>query len=284
MKGLNVKAGVSLIRPLNCAMIGFAVIVGEFVSKPPAIPLLYSVFGYLTGFFICAYSMVVNDVYDVEVDRVNQPSRPLPSGKVTSRGAIRLSVVLLLAGLTFSTLTRSVWALLIAGAYAFLSWLYSVRAKKAGIYGNLIVASSLAIPFIYGGVIAGGTALGSLLLIMALTSFLAGVGREVVKAIADVPGDAKRGIKSLAIAQGMGRAAAAGAALFLSAVLASWLPFLVGSANVFYSLGVVLPDLIFVYLAVSILRKPSAANAMVVKRVALLGMLAGLFVFVGGAL
>jgi len=265
-------------------MIGFAVIVGEFVSKPPAIPLLYSVFGYLTGFFICAYSMVVNDVYDVEVDRVNQPSRPLPSGKVTSRGAIRLSVALLLAGLASSTLTLSVWALLIAGAYSLLSWLYSVRAKKAGIYGNLIVASSLAIPFIYGGVIAGGTALGPLLLIMALTSFLAGVGREVVKAIADIPGDAKRGIKSLAIAQGMGTAAAAGAALFLSAVLASWLPFLVGSANLFYSLGVVLPDLIFAYLAVSILRKPSAANAMVVKRVALLGMLAGLFVFVGGAL
>ena len=98
-------------------MIGFAVIVGEFVSKPPAIPLLYSVFGYLTGFFICAYSMVVNDVYDVEVDRVNQPSRPLPSGKVTSRGAIRLSVGLLLAGLAFSTLTRSetTWAIGLMG-------------------------------------------------------------------------------------------------------------------------------------------------------------------------
>jgi geranylgeranylglycerol-phosphate geranylgeranyltransferase len=264
-------------------MIGFAVIVGEFVSKPPAIPLLYSVLGYLTGFLICAYSMVVNDVYDVEVDRVNQPSRPLPSGKVTSRGAIRLSVVLLLAGLASSTLTRSVSALLIAGVYAFLSWLYNVRAKKAGIYGNVIVASSLAIPFIYGGVIAGGAALGSLLLIMALTSFLAGVGREVVKAIADIPGDTKRGIRSLAIAQGMGRAAAAGAILVLSAVLASWLPFFIGSANLFYTLGVVLPDLIFAYLAVSILRKPSAANAMVVKRAALLGMLIGLFVFVGGA-
>src|SRR5439155_24817950 len=113
-----------------------------------------------------------------------------------------------------------------AGAYSLLCWCYSIRAKKAGIYANLIMASSLAIRFIYGGVIAGGTALGSLLLIMALTSFLAGVGREMLKAIADIPGDAKRGIKALAIAQGMGRAAAAGAALFLSAVLASWLPFL----------------------------------------------------------
>ncbi len=281
---MNLRAGISLIRPLNCAMIGFAVIVGEFVSKPLAIPLLYSGFGYLTGFCICAYSMVVNDVYDLEVDRVNQPSRPLPSGKITSRGAIRLSVVLLLAGLAFSTLTRNIWALVIAGTYAFLSWLYNVRAKKVGIYGNLIVASSLAIPFIYGGVIAGGGALGSLLLIMALTSFFAGVGREVVKAIADTAGDTKRGVRSLAIAQGTGKAATAGAFLFALAVMTSWLPFLIGSANLFYSVGVVLPDLIFAYLAVSILRKPSAANALVVKRFALIGMLIGLFVFVGGAL
>src|SRR3989442_679957 len=158
-------------------MIGFAGIGGGFVSRPPGRPLLYPVFCSLTGFFISAYLLVVNDVYDVEVDRVNQPSRPVPSGKVTSRGAIRLSVGLLLAGLASSTLTLSIWALLIAGAYSLLSWLYSVRAKKAGIYGNLIVASSLAIPFIYGGVIAGGTALGSLLWIMALTSFLPGVGR-----------------------------------------------------------------------------------------------------------
>ncbi len=281
---MNFRAGVSLIRPLNCAMIGLAVLVGEFVSKPVEIPLLYSVFGYLTGFFICAYSMVVNDVYDVEVDKVNQPSRPLPSGKVTPRGAIRLSVLLLLVGLASSTLTLTLWALAIASLYAFLSWLYNSWAKKAGIYGNLIVASSLAIPFIYGGVIAGGSAFSSLLLIMAFTSFFAGVGREVVKAMADTAGDAKRGVNSYAITQGVRRAAAAGALLFALAIVTSWLPFLLRSANLVYSAGVILPDLIFAYLAVSIVRRPSAENALVVKRVALLGMLIGLFVFIGGAL
>ncbi len=273
-----------MIRPLNCAMIGFAVIVGEFVSKPTTTPLLYSAFGYMTGFFICAYSMVVNDVYDVEVDKVNQPSRPIPSRRITTRGAIRLSVFLLLAGLTFSSLTRNAWALLIAAGYAFLSWLYNVRAKKAGVYGNLIVASSLAIPFIYGGVIAGGSAFSTLLWIMALTSFFAGVGREVVKAIADIPGDTRRGVRSLAIDRGVGRAAKTGAALFILAILTSWVPILVGSANLLYLFGVPLPDLIFFYLAVSILRRPNAANALAVKKAALLGMLIGLFVFVGGSL
>jgi len=265
-------------------MIGLAVIVGEFVSKPLEIPLLYSVFGYLTGFFICAYSMVVNDVYDVEVDRVNQPSRPLASGALTAKGAIRLSVLLLLVGLAFSTLTLNIWAVVIAATYSFLSWLYNSRAKRAGIYGNLIVASSLAIPFVYGGVIAGGSTFSRLLLLMAFTAFFAGVGREVVKGIADTAGDAKRGVASLANTQGPTRAAEVGASLFVLAILTSWVPFITGSANLLYRFGVVVPDIIFAYLTISILRRPNASNAVSVKRVALLGMLVGLFVFIGGAL
>ena len=43
------------------------------------------VLGFVTGFAICAFSMVVNDYYDIEVDRVNQPTRPLPSGQVSKR-------------------------------------------------------------------------------------------------------------------------------------------------------------------------------------------------------
>ena len=45
------------------------------------------VLGFVTGFAICAFSMVANDYYDIEVDRVNQPTRPLPSGAVSMREA-----------------------------------------------------------------------------------------------------------------------------------------------------------------------------------------------------
>ncbi len=265
-------------------MIGFAVIVGEFVSKPAQITLLFSVFGYLTGFFVCAYSMVVNDYYDVDVDRVNRPDRPLPSERISLAGAYRLSVLMLLIGLAFATLTKNPVAVLIALLYSFLSWLYNVRAKKAGLAGNLIVASSLAIPFIYGGVISGGNVLSSLLLMMAFTAFFAGAGREVVKAMADTSGDAKRGVRSVAIEFGMRSASLIGASLFLLAVITSWLPLVLGVANQIYEVGVVVPDLIFVYLALAIVRRPQAENALSVKRVALLGMLVGLFVFIGGAL
>ena len=281
---MNLRAGLEIIRPVNCAMIGFAVIVGEFVSKPPSVSPMESALGFLTGFFICAYSMAVNDILDAEVDKVNQPGRPIPSGRMTPQGANRLSILTLLAGMEFSILSLNPVAVAVAAAYAFLSWLYSHSAKKQGFGGNLIVASSLAIPFVYGGVISGGMVFGSLLLLMALTAFFAGTGREVVKAMADVAGDEKRGINSVARASGMGVAAVSGAAFFLLAVVTSWVPLVAGLSNQLYTYGVVVPDAIFLFLAVSIARNRSAANAHRVKQLALLGMLVGLLVFIGGGL
>jgi geranylgeranylglycerol-phosphate geranylgeranyltransferase len=280
---LNLGASVSIIRPINCAMIGFAAIIGYFVSKPLVVMPVAILLGFATGFAVCAFSMVVNDYYDIEVDRVNQPTRPLPSGAVSKRGAVAIAVITLLAGIGASVFLLNAAAVVIAGLYAFLAWLYDYRAKKYGLAGNMIVASSLAIPFIYGGVISGGKVLDSLLLFMASTSFLAGVGREVVKAMADVLGDEKRGVRSYASVHGLKSAAKLGAAFFLAAVVTSILPLLLVRVNVFYEVGVVLPDVTFVYLAYRIITHADVRSALSVKKAALLGMLFGLIVFIGGA-
>jgi len=277
------RAVVSILRPINCAMIGFAVIVGAFVSKPAQVQPTDLALGFVTGFAVCGYSMVINDYYDIEVDRVNQPDRPLPSGALSPRAAVALALALLGAGVLASLALLSPIALGVVALYAFLSWLYNYRAKEYGLPGNLIVASSLAIPFIYGGVVSGGSVTSSLLLFMAATAFLSGVGREVVKAMADTVGDEKRGIRSFARVQGMRRASAVGAAFFLASVVSSLLPLALLSVSLIYRVGVLVPDAVFVYLAYSILSGPGPERALRVKRRALLGMLLGLLVFIGGA-
>jgi geranylgeranylglycerol-phosphate geranylgeranyltransferase len=280
---LNLKASISILRPVNCAMIGFAVIIGYFVSRPSTVSVPLLAASFVTGFAICAFSMVANDYYDIEVDRVNQPARPLPSGAISKREAASIAGLTLAVGLAAAVATLSIAAVLIAGLYALLAWLYDYSVKKYGLIGNLIVASSLAIPFIYGGVVSGGDVSGSLLLFMAATSLLAGVGREVVKAMADVPGDQKRGIRSYAAVHGLRSASGVGALFFLLAVVTSLLPLLLVSVNFFYKFGVVLPDVAFVYLAYSILSHADTEGALRVKKTALMGMLLGLIVFIGGA-
>lgn len=280
---MNARGALDLVRPINCALIGFAVVVGAFVSKPPSVPVAQLGLGFLTGFFICAYSMALNDVYDIEVDRVNRPDRPIPSGRISSQDASRISFMTLAAGMACSFLSLIPLAVVIAAAYAFLSWLYDSRAKKTGFAGNLIVASSLAIPFIYGGAVSGGSIVGSLLLMMALTAFFSGVGREVVKGMADVEGDSKRDVNSIARSRGLSFASMVGALFFVLAVLTSWIPLAVGLANQVYTYGVIVPDAIFVYLAVAILTRREPSNAHRVKKFALAGMTVGLLVFIGGA-
>jgi len=280
---LDLRASLAILRPINCAMIGFAVIIGYFVSKPSSVSPVQITLGFVTGFAICAFSMVANDYYDIEVDRVNQPTRPLPSGALSLKEARGIALFVLAVGLVTAVRSFDYLAVAIAGLYALLAWIYDYRAKKYGILGNLIVASSLAIPFVYGGVVSGGNVLGSLLLFMALTSLLAGVGREVVKAMADVPGDQKRGIRSYAAVHGLKSASAVGALFFLAAVVASDLPLFLLKVNLLYEFGVLLPDAAFLYLAYSILRHADAQGALKVKRTALMGMLLGLIVFIGGA-
>ncbi|MGP8057229.1 MAG: geranylgeranylglycerol-phosphate geranylgeranyltransferase [Nitrososphaerales archaeon] len=280
---MSLRAGLELMRPANCAMIGFAVIVGVFVSKPADVKVVQGALGFLTGFFLCAYSMSTNDIYDVEVDRVNQPERPIPSGRVSTQAAVRLSVLVLVAGVASCVLTLNPAAVGIALLYAFLMWVYNSRAKLTGLPGNLLVASSLAVPFIYGGVVSGGSLTRSLLLMMAFTSFFSGVGREVVKGMADVEGDAKRGVNSVARSRGLRAASSVGATFFLLAVVTSWVPLTLGLANGFYTFGVIVPDAVFAYLAASIVARHDPANAHGVKRIALAGMAVGLIVFVGGA-
>ena len=280
---MNARGVLDLIRPVNCAMIGFAVIVGAFVSKPPSVSALQVGLGFLTGFFICAYSMAVNDVYDLEVDKVNRPDRAIPSGRVTPDEASRLSYGVLVAGLACSLLSLVPLAVVIAAAYAVLSWLYNSRALRSGLPGRRLVAAALAIPFIYGGAVSGGSIGGSLLLMMALTAFFSGVGREVVKAMADVEGDARRGVNSVARSRGLAVASGVGALFFVLAVLTSWVPLVTGLADQLYTYGVLIPDAIFLYLAVAIVARHEPGSAFRVKRIALAGMTVGLLVFIGGA-
>src|SRR6266487_6667877 len=84
----RLNAYLTLIRPPNTVMIGLAVIIGEAIAVAPQLPgIQVAIFGFLTASLMMAGTMVANDVYDVEIDKVNGPQRPLPSGTVKTRDA-----------------------------------------------------------------------------------------------------------------------------------------------------------------------------------------------------
>ena len=140
-----------LMRPVNCFMMGVAVIVGAALASPHdlGISWLNLVYGFITGFALTGASMAINDYYDREIDAVNEPNRPIPSGLIKPREALAFAVILTAIGVSTACLTN-----IFCLAVAIFAWLvfvaYTTVGKRSGLPGNFLVSTCVAVPFIYG--------------------------------------------------------------------------------------------------------------------------------------
>ena len=287
---MNLQGLLTLIRPINSIMIGFAVLVGIAITNPSLVFSEFSFVGFLIGFFISSYSMVINDIYDIDIDNINRPDRPLPSGRVTLNEAKLFSVFLLLIGVSLSIISiiryeSSILIFFITIFFSFISWLYSYSLKKRGLIGNLIVAISMTIPFIFGGIIINGFT-NVLLLSFSTIAFLSGLGREIVKTICDVKGDKSKHVNTVSITLGVSNAAKLGGFLILCAVLVSMIPFVLGSVDVIYFIFLIVPNSLMLYSSLKIIFDHSESSAYRIKNLLLMGMLLGLlgFLLIGVAI
>jgi len=262
-------------------MIGLAVLVAETIGLGTLPNPTQAIFGFLTAFLLLAGTMVFNDIQDVQVDRVNSPNRPIPSGKVTIRQAYGLSVVFSAFALLSSLVLGILTFLTALFALALMAY-YNTHGKKTGLLGNVVVSFNVALPFFFGGLAVNS--LRPLLFIFFLLAFLANTAREVAKGIADVAGDSSKGIMTIAVMQGPKRAAELAAAFFVVAVLLSFLvPVLDQRVSMLYYPIVVVADLGFFYSSYRLIRDPTATTVRKVKSQVLVWMLLGLVgFFVGG--
>lgn len=262
-------------------MIGLAVVVGETIALGSIPPLTPLVLGFLTAFLLLAGTMVLNDIQDVEVDKVNSPGRPIPAGRVDVREAYVFSFLLSAAAI-IASLFLGLWPLLTALAALGLMAYYNMRGKKTGVMGNAVVSFNVALPFFFGGLAVNNFG-RPLLFIFFLLAFLANMAREVAKGISDVVGDSSRGIKTVAAVRGPKFASQLSAVLFVTAVALSFLtPILDRTVSVFYYPGVALADLGFLYSSYRLVRDPSAKTVHSIKTQVLFWMLLGLVGFVMG--
>lgn len=269
-----------MMRLPNCVMIGFAVIVGEFISSL-VVTARAAFYGFAAGFLLLAASMILNDYFDREIDAINEPNRPLPSGSVKSSEALSFALILASLGLLSAANTGPA-TLLLAILSLLIMISYNARIKQTGLLGNVFVSLNVAIPFIYGGFAVAKPTWA--LAIFSLLAFLSSVGREIVKGIADVEGDTSRGVKSVAVTKGSSTAAKCGAAFFLAAVALSVLPLLLGLVSYLYVPLVAICDLGFLLTTYSILSNSSPRSAKRNKKYVLVWMTFGLLAFLMGTL
>jgi len=283
---------VRLMRPVNCAMMGFAVLVGAVlasivpnqstIDQLGSLNWLYILFGFLTGFTFCAAAMTINDYYDRKIDTINEPHRPIPSGVGKTTEALAFVVVLSTVGFVFAYLV-SLLCVAVAALSLVITATYLTVGKRSGLPGNFLVSACVAIPFIYGSIVAIGT-LALNVLLFASMAFLANTGREITKGIVDTKGDRVEGIKTLAVRFGEGKAAVAAVVFYISAVALTPVTWMLGLVGFWFVPVVLVTDIGLVVCSVILLFDHSREKARKIKNAVLLLFLVGLLAYIFGVL
>ncbi|MBN1801178.1 MAG: geranylgeranylglycerol-phosphate geranylgeranyltransferase [Candidatus Lokiarchaeota archaeon] len=207
---MKVKDIVEIMRPINDVMGSLTVIIGVLNTRmgiPDTIVWINLIMGVLTYIFISGASMIINDIYDHQIDQINRPERPIPSGRISLKQAKILFVVMLVIGITFSFLNSLIIGLIpinviVAAFFGFIGWLYAKWGKKSGFPGNILVGISFSIGLVYGAILNGYN-IPLYILYFFLTSFFLLIAREIVKGCEDIEGDKIEGVKTLALTKGL---------------------------------------------------------------------------------
>lgn len=224
-------ATFQIARPHNmvaaggCVLAGYALSGGRVTSEV-ALPVIFTA-------LVTGLGNLINDYYDREIDRINKPARPLPSGRLTPAFVMRLYV----AGSVAVTLIMA-WFLPVPIFTMVLGWevllfYYARTGKRLTFVGNVVVASIAASAFLGGGVVAGNL---RSTVFPAILAFLLVIGRELIKGAEDVRGDRQAGAATVAVRFGVATAVRLGVLTLCLCVVLSPLPGLTGYYGRAYSL------------------------------------------------
>lgn len=212
---MRAPAFLLILRPHNMLAAALAVVAGASIAGDIHAQGL-GVVALLTA-LVTGAGNILNDCFDLGIDRVNKPRRPLPSGRITRRGALSWYAVLtvVVTAAACFMIPRPL-GLLVLGWEVALA-LYAAWFKRRLVAGNLLVAAISSSAFFAGAMLAGDARAA---LIPAAIAFAFVLCREIVKGAEDVEGDRSGGVRTLAVVWGERRAGSiAAACMLLLAVL-----------------------------------------------------------------
>ncbi len=224
--------------------------------------------------FICGGN-ALNDYIDHEIDRTAHPERPIPSGRMERRTALRLGLAMLGGSVAVSFLTLDPVCIAVVAVACVLMVSYETALKQRGFVGNVTIAVLTGMMFLLGGAAVGRMEDNVVIAAMAM---LVSVGREISKDIEDM--DSDEGRVTLPMRIGVGRASALACAFFVAGPALSVAPMVWGSYGPLYY-TVVVADVLFLYCAVAVFRDPHRAQktAKMAMLVALVSFILGVFRF-----
>jgi chlorophyll synthase len=164
----------------------------------------------LAGPLVCGMSQAVNDWFDRHVDAINEPQRPIPSGRMPGRWGLYVAVGWTVLSLGVGAVLGP-WGFAATVLATILAWIYSappLRLKQSGIWGPLACGLAYeALPWITGAAVLAGTAPDPRVVLVAVLYGLGAHGIMTLNDFKSIEGDRRFGLRSLPVMLGPQRAA-----------------------------------------------------------------------------
>lgn len=290
------RAAISLIRlsrPHNLIITLLGVVVGASIVEPG---VFRSIQGLLIAsvppILVAAGGYIVNDYYDIDIDRRSKPWRPLARGDIEPSHALVASILLMILGFLASLLISNPLLALFVAANAILTYAYSWRLKRTGFLGNICVSILSANSILYGGLYYAIESSRDPRWLFEIAvpwvyAFTMSLSREIVKGIEDIAGDSVYGVKTLAVSRGYRYASLAASSLLAILLSIVWMPMMMRYSVAYLALAIVS---IIIFLASAILIALSRDISTAVRRassarsISKLSLLLGTIAFLAWAL
>ncbi len=266
-------AYLKILRPINGFMSVFAVFIAAMlVGFPISLSLLLS---FAVVFLVSGAGMVINDYFDYEIDKVNQPKRPIPSGKISKRSALVYAVLLFLIA-NIVALYLNVYMFGLAIINTVVAFVYSWKMKRKLLVGNILVSWLVASTFFFGSLLSGSIEI--IIIMLFMLSFSSNMGREITKTIEDAKGDMKAKANTLPIVAGKNFAYFVALIFIIFSIVFSFLPYVFNLLNIYYLILVIIADIGFTISCFLVLMSPRKSQKImkISMSIALVAFLVGI--------
>ena len=282
------NAYLEIIRPGNAVMAAIAVILMMFVGHYYELPIIICA---LIVFVCTGAGNTINDVFDVKIDEINKPNRPIPSGRISLENARNYAFALFGIGIALSFvdsyLVNSIWPSVIVVPAAVIMYLYARNLKAMPLIGNLTVATLTGFCFVIAGVvIACATNSLKILFIsiyLGLFAMFMTLAREIVKDMEDIAGDKQEGARTFPILYGKKISSIISIILIVVTTLMCPILYIFKIFNLGYMMIMVIPIIIFLYSAYSLKLNPPEETCAKVSKNLKIAMLISFIAFVVGS-
>ncbi|MCW8803486.1 MAG: geranylgeranylglycerol-phosphate geranylgeranyltransferase [Ignavibacteriaceae bacterium] len=269
----KLTAIIKIVRPLNFLITFISVIVAAVICLPDKATGLNVILAAFAASLVMASGNIINDIHDIEIDKINKPLRPIPSGKIMIKEAYGLYILLVTISIAISYLVNET-ALVIVLISILILFIYSKYLKQIPLIGNITVAFLTGLVFMYGGIVVENP---SAAMVPAVFALLINLIREVVKDMGDVEGDKKAEVITFPVKFGYQKSKILVLIISISLIIFTFYPFLTQLYKIEYFIAVMIfVNPILVYCSKNLFDDSSQKNLGKISNLLKLSMVFGL--------